>query len=428
MANPFNSILGTLQNPIVTAITSLLNGGLQPPALGSGGFSFNVQNPVNYALNNSQYNVNILKYPMEVGSVDVPSYINFNIYVPTVSQYATNSSPSGSSVQSASQQNSDTLNAILPQQPVGKISAAAAATGGAAFGAVSAGVGTEGGLLERGGAAVGGAVSGALGATAVSALGQDVVNLKPQLSQISTSIQLYMPDTVMESYNHDWSAESATQAMGRYGLMTAAGGSLIEAFDQVKDRLEGATFADLKSGALFKDVGAILNKDLVQSAAGREVLGGVAEQSGIVGPNFTAFALRSAGLAINPRVELLYKGTQNRSFVFEFRFQPRSQQEAAQIQSIIQAFKLYSSPGISDQGNGRYFIVPGQFDIQFYFGNSPNPYIGKISTCALTGIDVNYAGAGQWATFQDGFPVEIQLQLRFTEAEVLYQQHIAAGY
>jgi hypothetical protein len=46
----------------------------------------------------------------------------------------------------------------------------------------------------------------------------------------------------------------------------------------------------------------------------------------------------------------------------------------------------------------------------------------------LVGIDVNYAAAGQWTTFSDGMPVDISMQLRFKELELMHKGRIEEGY
>ena len=56
------------------------------------------------------------------------------------------------------------------------------------------------------------------------------------------------------------------------------------------------------------------------------------------------------------------------------------------------------------------------------FKNEENRFIGKISTCALENIDVNYSSAGPFATFDDGAPVEIALQLRFIEVDTITKE------
>jgi hypothetical protein len=61
-------------------------------------------------------------------------------------------------------------------------------------------------------------------------------------------------------------------------------------------------------------------------------------------------------------------------------------------------------------------------------GSKINPNLPLISTCVLEGIDVNYGSAGQWTAFTDGMPVEISMQLRFKEVEILHKELIQQGY
>ena len=128
--------------------------------------------------------------------------------------------------------------------------------------------------------------------------------------------------------------------------------------------------------------------------------------------------MRGVNAAINPLVEMTFNGTGNRQYVFVFDFQPRSSKEASAINDIIKTFKMYAAPEIS-QTSGRYFIPPGQFDIKFFFKNVENLNIARISGCILSSISVNYSGSGQFATFDDGQPVHINMQLTFVEVDVL---------
>jgi hypothetical protein len=61
-------------------------------------------------------------------------------------------------------------------------------------------------------------------------------------------------------------------------------------------------------------------------------------------------------------------------------------------------------------------------------GSNPNTKLPKIATCVLQGIDVNYGSAGQWTAFQDGMPVEIAMQLRFKEVEIMHKELIRNGF
>jgi hypothetical protein len=52
----------------------------------------------------------------------------------------------------------------------------------------------------------------------------------------------------------------------------------------------------------------------------------------------------------------------------------------------------------------------------------------RIAQCVLENIDVNYAAGGQYSTFVDGMPVEITMQLTFTETIILTKEDIDSGF
>lgn len=411
---------GTTTNPVVTSMT--------PSA----------QGPLGKLNTDSTYGLTILKYPMEIGQnsngvsvYSVPSFITFNIYVPSSSPYAKNVSPSVTQTQYAAANNADSINAPATLGAPGSTSpaiiAGAAALTGFASGAQNGG-GVAGGLVS--GVGQGGLAY--VSAAAINNYAQTNITLRPQLFRIGTSIQLYMPDTVMSSMNQDYRAVSATEAQGNLGWAALVGPSIAAAISKAFKNTSfqgGGLSADIMGAinygkGIFRQLGASIHGN----PALNQLSGELAESTGLVGPGFTDLALRSAGVAVNPQVELIFNGTANRTFTFEFHFTPRSPQESQTILQIIQTFKQFSSPGLMSGQLGRYFIVPAQFDITFNFNNTTNQFVNKISTCVLTGIDVNYVGQGQWATFSDGSPVDINVQLRFTETQIIYDQLVAQGY
>jgi hypothetical protein len=159
-----------------------------------------------------------------------------------------------------------------------------------------------------------------------------------------------------------------------------------------------------------------------------EVAGVLAEKTGNFGGGIGDVLLFSAGLAQNPQVELLFKSIQNREFQFDFKFVPKSPKEAQTILDIIRAFRFHAAPEIAKNGKGRYFVPPSEFDIDFMVGQERNNNIPRISTCVLQGVDANYGSAGQWTAFEDGMPVEITVQLRFKEVEIMHKDLINKGY
>lgn len=257
--------------------------------------------------------------------------------------------------------------------------------------------------IKAGGAAAGGALSGAFAGAVIGA-----IDLTRKTRRAAGSIALYMPDTVNQTIVNDYDQVSMTQALGKAGLIMQAGGSMTT-----------AVLDSIVTGGTGQTTG---------SAALSEVSGALAEKTGAFGQGITDVLLFSAGYAQNPQVELLFKTIQNREFLFDFKFVPKNKTEAEEIIKIVQAFRFFAAPEIPTNGNGRYFIPPSEFDIQFMLGPNRNPNLPKITTCVLQGIDVNYGSAGQWTAFADGMPVEISMQLRFKEVEIMHKELVKQGF
>ena len=56
-----------------------------------------------------------------------------------------------------------------------------------------------------------------------------------------------------------------------------------------------------------------------------------------------------------------------------------------------------------------------------------NSFYTKISTCVLSGCDVDYT-PNAVKSFQDGAPTQINMILSFEETELLTKEKINAGY
>jgi hypothetical protein len=256
---------------------------------------------------------------------------------------------------------------------------------------------------------------------AVAGIAIKNIDMTRKTKRAAASISLFMPDTVNFTSVNDYDQLSLTQALGKAGFASQAGNEIVgEGFAPDFTNLGGT---NVVGGLLDSVSGTGLDP------GGGELVGSLAEQSGLFGQGITDALLFSSGYALNPQVELIFKSVQNREFLFDFKFSPKNPQEAAAILEIIKAFRYYSAPEIPKQkSTGRYLVPPDEFDIEFMFGDQPHPKLPKISSCVLQGIDVNYASAGQWTTFYDGMPVEISLQLRFKEVEIMHKDLIEAGY
>jgi hypothetical protein len=218
-----------------------------------------------------------------------------------------------------------------------------------------------------------------------------------------------MPDTMVNQDKHDYQPISINQAAGRAGLYTA-----------------GFPVAVGGTG----------------SPLGRtEVLAELAGRAGIFGTRATEAVLAGLGYALNPMLEMSFGGTQPRTFMFQFRFAPRNYKEAEEVLKIIKTFRFHShsesTGGNLDpitQGSGtRYLIPPNHFEIQFLrkVNNrfEENLAMPRVTTCMLASINTNYAAQlDTFATFRDGKPVSISLDLEFVESVILTKNDIKKGY
>lgn len=131
---------------------------------------------------------------------------------------------------------------------------------------------------------------------------------------------------------------------------------------------------------------------------------------------------RATGSIINPNTELLFNGPTLRQFKFQFKFTPRFKREAEEVRSIIRSFKGGMSPIGKDQ---NFLRTPNIFQIQ-YVGES-SKYLNKFKLCALTNMSVNYTGEGNYATYSDGSPVSMIMDLAFQELEPIYAEDYNSG-
>jgi hypothetical protein len=377
--------------------------------------------PLSVLGKNDAYDFTHTKYPASGLGSEVPNYMIFYINLPDPSKYyVTGNKVSGDIVSIANQNANITGKSGLQTNK-------AITSSGVELGAVvaskqiltgiSSSVGH--GTIVTDAADLGAktASAGITGAAAglVSEVAQDIVK-KPRFNRIKEAVAIYMPDTVFHRYSHSYETASLTSALGDLGAAQRGAGALEAGYN----KLNGNVQDGFGVGKAFGEV--------MSNPAATEAKGALAEATGTVGGGFTDFLLRSKGKTLNPQVEMMYRMTDFRSFIYEFKFQPRDKSEADTIKQIINTFRKYAAPEIATATNGSYYIPPGQFDIQYCFKDGENDYIGKVSTCVLEDISVNYSAAGQFATFTDGAPIDISMQLTFKEVEVITREIVDRGF
>lgn len=344
-----------------------------------------------------------LRYPLDIEQYR--SYLMFNINIPETSSYSAKltAAPGGgsSAVNSNRLLNQTQVNSATGAGLVQYATGVAQAVPGVLKTALKDGV-----AAAAGKAATAGVTNAAqAGATA---LALNAIDLTRKTKRLAQSIYLYVPDTIQNQMVNQYDSASLTEALGGAGLVAA-----------------GVDSAMTEVGSLGGD-----NTNLGGGVMGEAIAKAAAASKSAVGPgDVSAFILASNGLAINPRIEVLFKSIANREFQFDFKFTPRSQAEMQEVLNIIKTFRFHAAPELAPESDsGRYMIPPSDFDITLCYDGQANPAFPKISTCVLEGIDVNYVSNGQFATHEDGTPVEIAMQLRFKEVEIVHKDLIDKGY
>ena len=151
------------------------------------------------------------------------------------------------------------------------------------------------------------------------------------------------------------------------------------------------------------------------------ILDGLAAQAaGVFGGNVTLNQIlaRSGGQILNPNMELLFNGVTLRTFRFSFKMTPRDSKESEQVKFIIRSLKKNMA---AKQDGGTFLKSPNVFDLVYKQGPSEHKFLHKFKPAALTDMSVNYTGENVYATYHDGTPVSITMDLTFKELVPIYE-------
>ena len=230
------------------------------------------------------------------------------------------------------------------------------------------------------------------------------------------TILLPIPSNVQDGNTVSYSDSSLN------GLTAAlAGGSM----DIMKD-LPGVISGDKKINDLgddlkkrIKDSGltlpgaqSIITKKLAASAAG--VFGGNVSTNQLLS--------REEGTIFNPNMELLFNGPTLRSFSFSFKMTPRNQDESIMVRRIINTLKRNMAPQVTTSGDSQnlFLKTPNVFELTYKQGDKEHCFLHNFKQCFLENMSVNYTGEGTYATYGDGTPISMVMNLQFKELEPIY--------
>ena len=135
---------------------------------------------------------------------------------------------------------------------------------------------------------------------------------------------------------------------------------------------------------------------------------------------------RQTGSVLNQNQELLFRGVSLRSHQFSWTLTPRSKAEADEIKNIIRIFKSSMSAkkqgAVADGGKGIFIQSPDVYQLQYFSGKKPHPFLNVFKICALASLSVDYTATGTYATYADGTPIQVSLGLTFQELTPVYAE------
>jgi hypothetical protein len=188
----------------------------------------------------------------------------------------------------------------------------------------------------------------------------------------------------------------------------AVSGKFKDADGKLTDAAKNLQQALGDSGLSFDAARELITKSL----AGRAL--------SIFGGNVSIQSLvaRSQGQIFNPNMELLFNSPSLRNFNFSFKMTPRSADEGEEIKTIIRFFKRGMAPKADEKG--LYLNTPNVFELRYRQGNGEHKFLHRFKQCFMTDISVNYTGEGVYATYNNGTPVSMIMNLSFKEVAPIY--------
>ena len=230
--------------------------------------------------------------------------------------------------------------------------------------------------------------------------------------KIKYYIELPIPQQVNDATSVTWGEDTMN-------ILQAAAAGLAQ----------GVTEKGVKFAATVGEVAGDLNLDGVSEDTVRAIRTSLAGGAlDALGANVNAQSLlgRATGQVLNSNLELLFQGVTLRSFPFNITFSPRSGTESKIVKDIIRRLKISMSAKSGETAfgmNGGIFLNPPDVFLLRYLSNGKDhPFLNVFKPCALTNMSVNYTGAGTYATYGDGTPVNIKVSLIFKEINPVYAE------
>ena len=246
-------------------------------------------------------------------------------------------------------------------------------------------------------------------------------NKSKQRKLTKYNIELPMPQEIQDSQSVTWGDD-------RINAIELAG---VSAAGRILNQDLGATVNDTRKAIEILNSGVNIPGVTVETQnAIRAALAGGA--IGALGGNVSPRSIisRTTGQVLNNNLELLFNGVNLRTFPYSITFSPRNSDEGNVVKKIIRALKMSMSAKAGEfnqNAQGLFIKSPDLFQLQYLRDGKDHPFLNNFKLCALTGMNLNYTNAGTYASYSDGTPVNIRMDVTFKEINPVYAEDYLPG-
>ena len=147
----------------------------------------------------------------------------------------------------------------------------------------------------------------------------------------------------------------------------------------------------------------------------------------------------AGGVSLNPNTRAAFRGVGLREFTFQFKFLPKTQDEAEEVKKIIKFFRYHAYPEHITPGENNLALgykYPNLFKIKLLYNATETGFVkvkssrswkpigGQIKMCYLRNVSTNY-NPGTMSMHSDGNFIETDLTLNFVEYRTLHRGDLA---
>ena len=243
----------------------------------------------------------------------------------------------------------------------------------------------------------------------------------PQNTKVKYYIELPIPQEVNDSNSVTW-GEDRVNAIELATLSLAQ--RAMEGGVEGMGQLAQAGIQAFQEGVNIPGLNSETQKSLRAAISGYALnaLGSQVSSKSVIA--------RSTGQILNNNLELLFSGVNLRSFPFTITFSPRSPRESDVVKAIIRSLKMSMAAKAGEfngSAQGIFLKSPDLFQLDYLKDGKNHPFLNRFKLCALTGMSVNYTNAGTYASYNDGTPVNIRMNLTFKEINPIYHEDYLEG-